>query len=83
MKKIIIINIVLLFIGIDLFSQSKLFIPNEFINAYKANTRSKTGVPGDNYFINYSDYTIKATFDSETRNNFVQHTLYEVIRGSK
>jgi len=66
MKKIIIINIVLLFIGIDLFSQSKLFIPNEFINAYKANTRSKTGDPGDNYFINYSDYTIKATFDSET-----------------
>lgn len=49
------------------FSQAKeIFIPIEVQKAYESKTRSYTGAPGEKYFQNSSDYTIRAQFDPES-----------------
>lgn len=65
MKKTIII-ILTFFITFFANSQNKVHTINEFNRAYKNGTRSYNGKPGENYFVNYCDYTIEANFNPET-----------------
>src|SRR5688500_8298749 len=44
-----------------------LYIPLDIQKAYKAGTRTKSGMPGPNYWQNKSEYTIKASLDPATR----------------
>ncbi len=44
-----------------------LFIPKEMQKAYRNKTRSPSGLVGENYFQNQTDYIIKAEFFPETR----------------
>lgn len=48
-------------------SQSKLFMPRDFYNAYKNNTRAYNGTPGANYFQNSANYFIEVELDPSTR----------------
>ncbi len=48
------------------YSQSSLFMPNEFVQAYKNGTRNYDGTPGKNYFTNHSDYQIQVDFNPQT-----------------
>ncbi len=54
-----------LLLGFGLMAQH-LFMPLEFQQAYQKGTRSTDGRPGPNYWINHSDYNIKADFDPQT-----------------
>jgi aminopeptidase N len=63
-----IITIVFCLIGIVGYSQqTDLIMSKEIKKAYNNGTRSFTGAPGENYFINQIDYDIKADFNPETR----------------
>ena len=42
-------------------------MPLNIKKAYENNTRTLDGNPGSNYWLNHSDYKIKASFNSETR----------------
>ncbi|MCF6184963.1 MAG: hypothetical protein L3J56_10165, partial [Bacteroidales bacterium] len=46
---------------------SELFMQKEIQQAYKNKTRSFSGKPGENYFVNRTDYVIKADFNPKTR----------------
>ena len=48
-------------------AQSSLFIPRNILDAYEKGTRSFDGKPGPKYWVNHSDYTIKAEIIPETR----------------
>lgn len=52
--------------GIYAQESSKLFVPINFQRAVQKGTRTSTGKPGDRYFQNRSDYSIKATFNPLT-----------------
>lgn len=62
--------IVFLLIVTNNFAQLKtadLFMQKELRHAYDKETRSFTGEPGKNYFVNRTDYKITADFNPETR----------------
>lgn len=67
MKKLL-FYIVLLWLTISLSNaqEKEIYIPIELQRAYESNTRSYTGAPGEKYFQNSSDYTIRAEFDPES-----------------
>lgn len=63
MKKTGIITLLLfLLVASQTYSQD-YYIPYNLKKAYLAETRDYSGAPGKNYFQNYSDYTIKASFE--------------------
>ena len=61
----------LLMIGIMLcwtaFARAQMYEPTEIKSAYRDGTRSRSGKPGENYWQNHSDYTLKANFDPQSR----------------
>lgn len=59
-------------------AQTKLYIPGNIQKAYGKGTRSFDGKPGPNYWINRSDYTIKAELipSSRTVNGHAWITFY-------
>lgn len=61
--------IFLLMTSLTTYSQTteELYMSKEFRNAYSKKTRSYTGEPGENYFINKTDYKIKVDFNPKTR----------------
>ncbi len=61
MKRLTVLLFVVI-LGFGLSAQS-LYMPLEFQRAVRNGTRTMTGVPGPKYWINHSDYNIKATFD--------------------
>ena len=70
MIKKIILSTFVTFFAFNLFAQLKtgdLFMQKEIRRAYKKGTRSFDGKPGKNYFVNSTDYKIKAKFNPETR----------------
>ncbi len=56
-----------LVIAINAQSTKELYMPGEYRQAYKSQTRTHQGIPGKNYFQNKADYTINAEFFPETR----------------
>lgn len=69
MKRIIyssLIIITTIFLFGSLYAQSSLHIPRNIQKAYERGTRSYDGKPGPNYWINRTDYTIKAELIPET-----------------
>ncbi|MBS3807657.1 MAG: M1 family metallopeptidase [Bacteroidales bacterium] len=46
--------------------EKDFFLPRELQKAYQQETRSYTGVPGENYFQNTADYDIDARFEPES-----------------
>jgi len=48
-------------------SQTNLYLPRNFSNAYEKGTRSFDGKPGPNYFQNSSDYKISVEVEPRTR----------------
>lgn len=59
--------IITFFFSSSLYAQSSLPMPRNIQKAYEKGTRSFDGKPGSNYWINRSDYTIKAELIPETR----------------
>ena len=63
---------ILLFIGLinvfssTLFAQNELYMPIEYQKAYKLNTRSVDGAPGNKYWQNFSSYFITAEIEPGT-----------------
>ncbi len=55
--KILVLISVLPYIG--LFAQQKLYMPRNIQSAYEEGTRSLSGMPGDNYWQNSSEYKIE------------------------
>lgn len=72
-----IITAILLFAS-SIIAQSSLNIPRNIYKAYEKKTRSFDGRPGPNYWINRSDYTIKAELIPQTRtiNGHARITFY-------
>jgi len=66
MKRLSLIITFVILLFSNLFSQSKLYMPNEIFKAYQNNFRNYDGTPGDEYFTNYSDYIIDVDFDPAT-----------------
>jgi hypothetical protein len=66
MKKVAVIVVLFLVFFSAQGQKKQVFIPHEVQQAYKNNTRSFTGKPGENYFQNHSKYTIEADFNPET-----------------
>ncbi len=64
MKKLI-FAFIAVFTGFLAFSQN-LFVPIEYQKAIRNQTRTSTGQPGKNYWINHSDYVINADFNPIT-----------------
>ncbi len=62
--KILVLISVLPYIG--LFAQQKLYMPRNIQSAYEEGTRSLSGMPGDNYWQNSSDYKINVKIDPWT-----------------
>ncbi len=55
--------ILLLFFNINILSQSSnLFIPRDVKKAYYNGTRTFNGTPGENYWLNHTDYKINTEF---------------------
>ncbi len=48
-------------------NENALYVPLNIRQAYENSTRSWDGKPGENYWINHADYTIKAELKPETR----------------
>ena len=70
MKKTVLIFIflsIMLLVLINNARASDLYMPVNFQNAYEKKTRSLDGKPGQNYWQNRADYSIKISFDPETR----------------
>ncbi len=59
--------VVVFFVGLVAFglSAQELYMPLEFQRAIEKGTRTKSGVPGPQYWINHADYYIKASFDPD------------------
>ena len=57
--------LVTLFPYFGLFGQQELFMPRNIQSAYEEGTRSISGMPGDNYWQNSSDYKIKVELDPQ------------------
>jgi hypothetical protein len=51
----------------QIFSQTNYYIPRNVLKAYEKGTRSFDGKPGENYWQNSSDYTIKVQIDPKTK----------------
>jgi hypothetical protein len=66
MKYLLLISIVSLSISLVFGQKSILFESKEYKNAYKSGSRSRKGIPGENYWQNRSEYKIKAEFDPDT-----------------
>jgi hypothetical protein len=66
MKKTVSLFISLMFV-FTAFTQSGLYEPKEIKKAYDKGTRSREGIPGENYWQNELDYKLKAQLDPETR----------------
>jgi len=69
MKTHILISLIFVFFSLGTYAQktSDLPINKEFQKAVANKTRTTTGNPGVNYFINKTDYKIVANFNPETR----------------
>jgi len=66
MKKTFLLFVLIFFAVSTLFSQSwNQMIPREIKKAYQNQTRSVDGKPGPEYWQNHSDYSIKATLDTD------------------
>ncbi|MFD2244716.1 M1 family metallopeptidase [Pontibacter ruber] len=63
----LILTAALLAVGASGFAQEQLPMPRNIQQAYEKGTRSASGVPGQNYWQNSADYTIKLNFDPNTR----------------
>jgi hypothetical protein len=66
MFKYLLINIFVLFFALPyfgLFAQQELYVPRNIQSAYEEGTRSFSGMPGNNYWQNSSDYKIKVEVD--------------------
>ncbi len=63
MRKFILLLICIFFDSFAVFTQSSLYMPLNFQEAYKKGTRSYNGIPGPNYWQNHSDYSIKTSID--------------------
>lgn len=61
---IIVISMMLIYTG---FSQKHLFESKEIQRAYKKETRSRDGVPGENYWQNQVAYNLKTDFNPPSR----------------
>ncbi len=61
------LSFLILLISLGVFAQQKLQVPQEIQNAYLKGTRDVSGKPGLNYWQNFADYDIKASFDPQTR----------------
>ena len=57
----------MLLLGTCGYAQDQLQMPRNIRQAYDKGTRSADGRPGQNYWQNTADYTIKVTFDPTTR----------------
>jgi hypothetical protein len=62
-------QLILFFItGVLLFAQSEqLYMSQPVMKAYENGTRTYTGKPGDNYWMNRAEYKIKADVDPQTK----------------
>lgn len=68
MKKFSLLFFVVIIGTSMLFPQNKsIFIPRDIQKAYEKGTRSYDGKPGPNYWVNHSDYKIKAELFPATR----------------
>lgn len=65
-KRLILPVLLLLFAVSPLFSQD-LYMPSNISKAYSKGTRSSDGKPGQKYWQNTADYSIKVKFDPATR----------------
>lgn len=77
-NSILLISTLFLFLLNNVSAQSSLYIPRNIQKAYEKGTRSYDGTPGPNYWINRSDYTIKAELvpQSRTVNGHAWITFY-------
>lgn len=76
MKTVLRITLFFSFVTGIVFSQkSSLFIPKNFQQAYKKQTRSYDGKPGSNYWQNKCDYKIKAEFEPVSRKLSGEETI--------
>ncbi len=77
-NSILLISTLFLFLFNNLPAQSSLYIPRNIQKAYEKGTRAYDGIPGPNYWINRSDYTIKAELfpQSRTVNGHAWITFY-------
>jgi hypothetical protein len=67
MKSKLIVCIMCFILCAGSFAQKpNIFIPINFLKAVEKGTRTLDGTPGPNYFQNFSDYIIKATFNPKT-----------------
>ncbi len=66
MRKSLLVFLVFCFAA-NLIAQSSLYIPRNILNAYEKGTRSFDGKPGPKYWVNHSDYKIKAEILPVTR----------------
>ena len=64
MRKSSAVVLCFLFSFTNSFAQSDLFTPLDFLKAVENETRTLTGIPGENYWQNSADYFIKATSSS-------------------
>ncbi|MEW6196022.1 MAG: M1 family metallopeptidase [Bacteroidota bacterium] len=64
---VITLIMVFVLVGITQAQNSSLYIPGNILKAYEKGTRSYEGKPGPGYWVNHSDYTIKAELFPETR----------------
>ena len=88
MKKYFVLTALLAVTAISL-AQSTLPIPRDMLHAFKNGTRSYSGKPGPNYWVNSTDYQIRVSIDPQThrlagRANLVYHnqspdTLNEIV----
>lgn len=51
----------------QILAQNDLPIPRNLKPAFEKNTRTKTGQPGENYWQNYADYSLRINFTPATR----------------
>lgn len=77
-NSILLTSTLFLFLLNNIYAQSNLYIPRNIQKAYEKGTRSYDGKPGPNYWINRSDYTIKAELipQSRTVNGHAWITFY-------
>ena len=55
--------IIALFLSLNLYGQTNLYMPTEYKKAYEKKTRAYDGSPGENYWQNSSSYTILAEIE--------------------
>jgi len=64
---IILLSTIILFTNLQTIAQPTLPVPLNLQATYTKGTRSQDGRPGKNYWQNTADYTIKVSFDPNTR----------------